>query len=64
MLPPKKADLEPRPAVVDEVPFEISDIAEARGRPFPDSSDFFDDAEDEWEDEEDDEVVEPECRTQ
>ena len=64
LLPPKRADVEPRPAVVDEAQFELSDIADARGRPFPTSSDFFDhDDEDEWEDEEDDDD-EPECRTQ
>ena len=54
--------------MVDEAQFEISDISEARGRPFPTSSDFFDhDDEDQWEDEEDDDDDdddEPECRTQ
>ena len=50
--------------MVDEAQFEISDISEARGRPFPTSSDFFDHGdEDEWEDEDDDDD-EPECRTQ
>ena len=65
LLPPKRVDVEPRPAVVDEAQFELSDIADARGRPFPTSSDFFDHGdEDEWEDEEDDDDDEPECRTQ
>jgi len=64
MLPPKKIDVEPRPAVVDEVPFEISDITEARGRPFPDDSDFFDGTEDDWEDEDDEDEHEADCRPQ
>lgn len=64
LLPPKRVDVDPRPAVVDEAQFELSDIADARGRPFPTPSDFFDHGdEDEWEDEEDDDD-EPECRTQ
>jgi len=66
MLPPKKKDVEPRPAVVDQAAFELSDIAEARGKPFSDSTDFFDHGdEDDWEDEDDeDEMGEPECRPQ
>jgi len=64
MLPPKKKDVEPRPSVVDEAPFEISDIAETRGSAFAGASDFFDqENEDDWEDE-DDEDGEPECRPQ
>jgi DnaJ homolog subfamily A member 2 len=64
MLPPKKADLEPRPPVVDEVPFEVSNITEARGTPFPDASDFFDDAEEDWEDDDDDDEHQADCRPQ
>ncbi|KAF9790482.1 DnaJ-domain-containing protein [Thelephora terrestris] len=66
LLPPKRVDVEPRPAVVDEAQFELSDIADARGRAFPTSSDFFDHGdEDEWEDDDDDDDDdEPECRTQ
>lgn len=64
LLPPKRTDVEPRPAVVDEAQFELSDIADARGRTFPTPSDFFDHGDDdEWEDEDDDDD-EPECRTQ
>ena len=62
MLPPKKVDLEPRPAVVDEVEFEESDIVEVRARSFPASPDFFDQGhtsqfgedEEDWEDDDDD----------
>lgn len=67
--------MDPKPAVIDEVPFEESDIADVREPPFP--GNFFDDGyandqfgehegdwEDEDEDEDDDEGVEPECRQQ
>ncbi|KAI0329112.1 DnaJ-domain-containing protein [Cubamyces sp. BRFM 1775] len=76
ILPPKKPEMDPKPAVVDEVPFEESDIVDVRETPFNASSSFFDHAsgfqfagggEDEWEDEEDDDDddgMEPECRTQ
>lgn len=66
--------MEPQPAIVDEVPFEKSDIADVRAPPFHASSSFFDHAsgfqfgegedEDEWEDEDDEEGGEPECRPQ
>jgi len=63
LLPPKKKDVEPRPSVVDEAEFIVSDIGETRGRASADVSDFFDqDNEEDWEDE--DEEEEPECRTQ
>ncbi|KAI0671519.1 DnaJ-domain-containing protein [Trametes maxima] len=75
LLPPKKPEMEPKPAVVDEVPFEESDIVDVRETPFNASSSFFDHAsgfqfgagdEDDWEDDEDedDDGMEPECRTQ
>lgn len=75
ILPPKKPEMDPKPAVVDEVPFEESDIVDVRETPFNASSSFFDHAsgfqfaggdEDDWEDEEDDDDdgMEPECRTQ
>ncbi|KAI0768127.1 DnaJ C terminal domain-containing protein [Trametes elegans] len=74
LLPPKKPEMDPKPAVVDEVPFEESDIVDVRETPFNASSSFFDHAsgfqfgggdEDEWEDDEDeDDDMEPECRTQ
>ena len=70
MLPPGKPELDPKPAVIDEVAFEESDIADVREPPFP--GNFFDDGyakfgdnEEEWEDEdEDDDGYEPECRQQ
>ncbi|KAL0954649.1 hypothetical protein HGRIS_003601 [Hohenbuehelia grisea] len=59
LLPPKKADVQPRPAVVDDAEFEESDIMD------------FGDDEDGWEDEDDEdeeygfhEGPEPECRPQ
>ncbi|KAI9000640.1 DnaJ-domain-containing protein [Trametes punicea] len=74
ILPPKKPEMDPKPAVVDEVPFEESDIVDVRETPFNASSSFFDhasgfqfggDDEDEWEDDDDeDDGMEPECRTQ
>ncbi|KAH9945316.1 DnaJ-domain-containing protein [Epithele typhae] len=77
VLPPKKAEMDPKPAVVDEVPFEESEIVDVRERPFPAGSNFFDHAhgfqfgegeEADWEDDEDDDDeddgMEPECRTQ
>ena len=75
ILPPKKAEMEPKPAVVDEVPFEEGDVVDVRETPFPAGSNFFDHGhgfqfgegdEDDWEDEDgdDDDDGEPECRTQ
>ncbi|KAI0784164.1 DnaJ-domain-containing protein [Abortiporus biennis] len=70
LLPPKKAEMDPKPAVIDEVPFEESDIVDVRETPF-NGSNFFDhgfgtqfgEDEADWEDE-DDEHGEPECTTQ
>lgn len=74
LLPPKKEDVDPRPAVVDEAEFEESDIVDVRARSFPASPNFFDHGfasqfgegdEDAWEDEGEDEMGgDPECRTQ
>ncbi|RPD75245.1 DnaJ-domain-containing protein [Lentinus tigrinus ALCF2SS1-7] len=73
ILPPKKPEMDPKPAVVDEVPFEASDIVDVRETPFPAGSNFFDHPsgfqfgdgdEADWEDDEDDEDGEPECRPQ
>jgi DnaJ homolog subfamily A member 2 len=76
VLPPKKSDIEPLPAVVDEADFEESDIVDVRSRTYPASSDFFDhgfstqfgEGDDDWEDEDEDEDDEegdqPECRPQ
>ncbi|KAH9936050.1 hypothetical protein B0H21DRAFT_758745 [Amylocystis lapponica] len=72
ILPPKKPEMEPKPAVVDEVPFEESDIPDV---PFHAGSHFFDHGfgaqfgdgdEGEWEDEDedDDPLGEPECAHQ
>jgi DnaJ family protein A protein 2 len=77
-LPPKKVDVEPRPAIVDDVNYEEADVAEVRARSFPAAADFFDHAfggqfgesnEEDWEDEEDaydddDPLEQPECRAQ
>ncbi|KAH0833262.1 putative chaperone regulator [Lanmaoa asiatica] len=78
-LPPKKANIEPSPDVVDEAPFEEAELEDVRARYFPASSDFFDEGfasqfgegdEEDWEDEDDDDYDdhgmggEPECRPQ
>jgi len=55
ILPPKKMEMSPRPAVIDEAEFEESDIVD------------FGEGEDDWEDEVDDVIdvgEEPECRQQ
>src|ERR1700761_2237340 len=44
LLPPKKADMDPPPAVVSTAAFEEADIEEVRERYFPASQDFFDHA--------------------
>ncbi|KAF9000606.1 DnaJ C terminal domain-containing protein [Cyathus striatus] len=63
LLPPKKAEVEPYPEVVDEARYEESDIVEVRSRSFPASPNFFDHAfpsqfgegdDNDWEDDEDD----------
>ena len=74
MLPPKKVDIEPRPAVVDEVDFEESDIVEVRSGSFPAGPSFFDHGfpsqfgsrEEDWEDEDGEEYGggQPECNPQ
>ncbi|KAF9048597.1 DnaJ-domain-containing protein [Panaeolus papilionaceus] len=72
VLPPKKQDLDPQPAVVDEAAFEESDIVDVRARSYPASQNFFDHGfpsqfggdEDDWEDEDDDDMDEPDCRPQ
>ncbi|EMD34156.1 hypothetical protein CERSUDRAFT_107898 [Gelatoporia subvermispora B] len=53
LLPPKKSEMEPKPAIVDEVPFEEADIA-----------DFGDGDEEDWEDDDDEHGGEPECQHQ
>ncbi|KAJ7722753.1 hypothetical protein DFH07DRAFT_856632 [Mycena maculata] len=77
LIPPKKADIEPRPAVVSTAAFEEADIEEVRERYFPAGQDFFDHAfasqfgegdEDDWVEDEDEDAEfggrEPECRPQ
>ncbi|KAI6025591.1 hypothetical protein F5J12DRAFT_809038 [Pisolithus orientalis] len=63
LLPPKKAQIDPAPEIIDEAPFEEADLEDVRARCFPASSDFFDQAfapqfgdgdEDDWEDDDDD----------
>jgi len=73
LLPPKKTDVEPKPAIVDDARYEECNMAEVRARSFPAGSDFFDQGfasqfgegadDDAWEDDED-EGADPECRTQ
>lgn len=64
LLPPKKKDLEPLPAIVDEVPYEESDIGELRSSFLDGGLDgHFGDHDSDWEDESDDDD-EPECRPQ
>ena len=73
LLPPKKPEMDPKPAVIDEVDFEESDLADVRETPFA-GSNFFDHGfdtqfgegdEEDWEDDdEDDEHGEPDCRPQ
>lgn len=63
VLPPKKNDVEPRPAVVEEAEFEESDLVDVRARSFPASANFFDQGfpsqfgskEEDWDDEDEDE---------
>jgi curved DNA-binding protein CbpA len=80
LIPPKKSDVDPLPAIVDDANFEESDIVDVRQRSFPASSDFFDQGfasqfgdgdEDDWEDDDDDDErdyddggPDPECRPQ
>ena len=71
LLPPKKPEMDPKPAVIDEVDFEQSDIADVRATPFAGGNFFdhgfsnqFDDDENDWEDEDEDSAGEPECRPQ
>lgn len=66
LLPPKREDVSPLPAIVDEVDYEEADIEEVRERSFPAGANFFDgvfgqfgdgaddEEEEDWEDEEED----------
>ena len=69
--------MEPLPVIVDEAPYEESDVADVRAGLFPDGSDFSDEGimsqfgegdEDDWEDEDDlyghHMGDEPDCRPQ
>ena len=73
LLPPKKSDLVPTPAIVDEVTYDEADIVDVRSRSFPAGSEFFNqgsgfqfgEEDDAWTDEEEeDDLHEPECRSQ
>jgi DnaJ family protein A protein 2 len=74
LLPPKKADLEPRPAIVDDAEFEVADPTEVRlfpliydPSPLTHPLQFGDGGEDAWEDDEEDGFDDDEgqdCRTQ
>jgi DnaJ homolog subfamily A member 2 len=72
LIPPKKEDIDPLPATIDEADFEETDLLEVRSRSFPASADFFDRSfasqfgegnEADWQTEDDD-GSEPECRPQ
>ena len=64
-LPPKKKELEPLPEIVDEVPYEESDIGELRSSFLDGGLDGqFGDDDSDWEDEDDEDVEQPECRPQ
>ncbi|KAH7925478.1 DnaJ-domain-containing protein [Leucogyrophana mollusca] len=79
ILPPKKAEIDPAPAMVDEAAYEESDLVDVRARSFPAGSDFFDQGfasqfgegdDEDWEDDDGDDDYEhggggePECRPQ
>ncbi|KAL6302474.1 DnaJ-domain-containing protein [Sparassis latifolia] len=76
LLPPKKSEMDPKPSVVDEVPFEEGDIVDVRATSSSTSSHFFDQTfgqqfgegdEDGWEDDDDDDDhlgQDPECAHQ
>lgn len=77
MLPPRRPDLEPRPAVVDAPKFEEADSADVRTRSFPAGADFLnqsafsafqfgaDEDEDAWtDDDSDNDMNHPDCPTQ
>ncbi|KAG6373423.1 hypothetical protein JVT61DRAFT_6572 [Boletus reticuloceps] len=79
LLPPKKANIEPAPEIIDVAAFEEAELEDVRARCFPASSDFFDEDfasqfgggdEDDWEGDDDDDDDdhgmggEPECRHQ
>lgn len=74
LLPPKKTDVEPRLAIVDDADYEESDVVEVRGSSVPAGSTFFDHpldqfgegGDEDWEDEEDEDNEDspPECRAQ
>ena len=76
LLPPKKADIEPLPEIVDKVAFEEGTLTEVRARSFPAGSGFFDQVfpsqfgvgdENDWEDdgdEDEDDGGPPECQPQ
>ncbi|KZT67407.1 DnaJ-domain-containing protein [Daedalea quercina L-15889] len=63
LLPPKKTEMDPRPEVVDEVPFEEGDIVE-----YGEDEDGWEDEDEDEEDEEEDDWGphghEPECQPQ
>ena len=42
LLPPRKSEIDPLPEVVDEVPFETSDLGDVRDPPFSAGAHFFD----------------------
>ena len=72
LLPPKRSDPEPEPAIVDAATYEEAELGDVRERAYAPGAGFFDKSfreqfgedEDAWEDEDEDEDGEPECRPQ
>lgn len=76
LLPPRRPDLEPRPAVVDAPSYEEADSADVRTRSFAADANFLNqsafsafqfganDDDDAWTDDDDDDERHPECPTQ
>ncbi|TFK27171.1 chaperone regulator [Coprinopsis marcescibilis] len=66
LLPPKKPEIDPLPEIVDEVPFEESDIGEIQGTFLDQELGAAFDDEDDWEDDDDDDHIHgaPDCQPQ
>jgi len=59
LLPPKKPDISPRPAIVDDVEYEATDVAN-----FGDDDDEEWDSDEDEDEDDDDDLGNPECRPQ
>jgi DnaJ homolog subfamily A member 2 len=63
LLPPKKAEIDPLPAIVDEADYEESDVAEFQSTWL--EQELQNEFDEDWEDEDDDEGMDaPECQPQ